>query len=165
VVIDAAAEADRILAACHGLDVTAVLTTHGHADHVGAAGEVCRALRVPFRIHRADAEAAGIAPDEPIEPGETIQVGALRMTAVHTPGHTPGSTCFTVGGLLFSGDTLFPGGPGATGTPRDFATIMESLRTRLFTLPDETVVLPGHGLATTIGAERPSLPEWERRGY
>lgn len=164
VVVDAAAEPDRVIAACRGFHVGAVLTTHGHADHVGAAAEVCSRLGVPFRIHAADAAAAGIDPVEPIGSGEVIPVGAIAVTAVHTPGHTPGSTCFRTGGLLFTGDTLFPGGPGATASRADFATILASVR-GLLPLPDDTLVLPGHGLDTTIGSEKPSFPEWERRGY
>jgi glyoxylase-like metal-dependent hydrolase (beta-lactamase superfamily II) len=165
VVVDAAAEPDGLIAACEDLDVKAVLTTHGHADHVGAAAAVCGTLDVPFRIHRADAHAAGISPFSAIAPGEAIDVGALRIEAIHTPGHTRGSLCFAVRDLVFTGDTMFPGGPGATAGPTEFAAVMTSLRSRLFTLPDDTLVLPGHGLDTTIGAERPSLPEWERRGY
>ncbi len=94
-----------------------------------------------------------------------LSFGGLAMEAIHTPGHTPGSTCFLLEDILFSGDTLFPGGPGATADPELFREVMDGLEKRLFTLPDETRVLPGHGLATTIGTERPSLPEWRRRGY
>ena len=165
VVIDASAEADRILAAAAGLRVEAVLATHGHLDHVGAARQVCDALGVPFRLHPADGAVAGLDPDDPLSDGEEITVGAVTLSTVLTPGHTPGSVCFTTGNCLFSGDTLFPGGPGATGGPGEFAAIMASLRDRVFSLPDHTLVLPGHGLDTTIGTERPSLPEWERRGY
>jgi glyoxylase-like metal-dependent hydrolase (beta-lactamase superfamily II) len=165
VIIDAADEADRILAAVRGFRVTAVLTTHGHADHHGAAPAVCEALDVPFRIHSLDAPMAGIEPFLPIVDGERIEVGEEVLTAMHTLGHTPGSVCFTTGSTLFSGDTLFPGGPGATADPERFEEIMTSLETHLFTLPDDTRVLPGHGRSTTIGEERPSVPEWWDRGY
>jgi len=165
VVIDAAAEADRVMAATEDLNPLALLTTHGHFDHVGAAREVADRLDIPFCLNEADAETFGLTPDAPLNSGP-IGVGELTLTAVETPGHSPGSVCFTIGGLLFSGDTLFPGGPGATAGPgADFPQIMASVEDHLFTLADNTLVLPGHGLDTTIGAERPHLPEWRARGW
>jgi glyoxylase-like metal-dependent hydrolase (beta-lactamase superfamily II) len=166
VIIDAATEVDSILDALGEIRPRAVLTTHGHADHIQAAPEVCRRLGIPFRIHPADVPLAGLDTSQPIADGELIEVGDLVITALHTPGHTPGSTCFLVGEHLFSGDTLFPGGPGATRFPySNFDTIMESLDRRLFVLPDETVVYPGHGADTTIGAERSDLETWRARRW
>jgi len=166
VIIDAADEAGRVLDAVAGLTVTAVLTTHGHADHLQAAAAVTVRLGVPFRLHPADQPLAGITDVDPIRDHEVIDVGDGRLEAIHTPGHTPGSTCFRLGPHLFSGDTLFPGGPGATRFPySDFDQIMESLETRLFTLPDATTVYPGHGAFTTIGEERSSIPEWRARRW
>ena len=106
--------------------------------------------------------------DQILEDDAVVVVGRLRLRTIHTPGHTPGSMCFLVEGspVLFSGDTLFPGGPGNTTFPGgDFPTIIESVTSRLFTLPSETRVLPGHGAPTTIGTERPHLQEWIDRGW
>ena len=163
--IDPADDPERILEAAAGLKVEALLLTHGHQDHLGAAAALSRALDLPLRLHPGDAALAGLRRTLPLQDDERLSLGTLTLEVRHTPGHTPGSVCFLAGSTLFSGDTLFPGGPGATAGPREFRGVMASLRTRLFTLPDHTVVLPGHGPPTTIGAERPHLDEWERRGW
>ncbi len=171
VLIDAANEHERLLELCQRLGVRRVLETHGHLDHIGA---------VPA-MREAGYEVAVTALDAPmlkdvgydvfIDDAEIIEVGKLRLQAIHNPGHTPGSISFLIEGspVLFSGDTLFPGGPGNTSntgnTGDDFATIIDSLDNRLFTLPANTVVMPGHGVDTTIGNERPHLAEWVERGW
>jgi glyoxylase-like metal-dependent hydrolase (beta-lactamase superfamily II) len=166
VLIDAADEPEVLLPLCEQLRVGDVLTTHGHGDHIQAVPAV-RAAGHRVGVAQGD---AGMLPafDFEIADDDVIEVGSLRLHALHTPGHTPGSTCFTVAGtpLLFSGDTLFPGGPGNTRrNPVHFATIIRSIQQRLFTLPDDTIVLPGHGDDTTVGAERPHLQEWIDRGW
>lgn len=165
-IIDAAWEPDRILRAVEGLRVQRILTTHGHFDHHAALEEVRRRLGVPAGIGAGDEEMLRRPPDFLIHDGDTFRFGRFQLQAIHTPGHTPGSTCFLIGKHLFTGDTLFPGGPGNTkGDPRRFAEIIESIRTRLFTLSDDTVVYPGHGRSTTIGTEKPHLQEWIERGW
>jgi glyoxylase-like metal-dependent hydrolase (beta-lactamase superfamily II) len=165
-IIDAAWEPDRILKEVDGLKVQRILTTHGHHDHHDALDPVRQALKVPGGIGTADADMLKTAPDFTIKEGDTFRFGSHELRALHTPGHTPGSTCFLMGKHLFTGDTLFPGGPGNTkGDPQRFAEIIESVRSRLFTLPEDTAVYPGHGADTTIGTEKPHLQEWIERGW
>ncbi len=167
VLIDAADEPEQLLAMCRDLGVGRVLETHGHRDHIRAVP----ALRAAgFDVGIAAADAGMLADhDFTIADGQVFQVGELALQAMATPGHTPGSTSFLLEGevpVLFAGDTLFPGGPGATrGSPADFATIIRSIEQRLFTLEPDTIVMPGHGDDTTIGTERPHLREWVERGW
>jgi len=167
VLIDAANEHDKLLDLCRRLNVGKVLETHGHWDHIQAVP----AVRDAGYDVGVTADDAGMLPsyDFLIEDDSVIKVGRLRLRTILTPGHTPGSICFQVEGspVLFSGDTLFPGGPGATRFPgADFTTIIRSIEDRLFTrLPDDVIVMPGHGEDTTIGTERPHLQEWIDRGW
>ena len=166
VLLDAANEHELLLDVSRATGVRRVLTTHGHWDHIQAV-EAMRDAGIDVGIAADDAEMLP-AYDFTIPDDEAIAVGDLRLHTIHTPGHTPGSTCFVLEGhpVVFSGDTLFPGGPGNTSTPQgDFDTIIESIDRRLLTLPAEMLVLPGHGLDTTIGDERPHLEEWIDRGW
>ncbi|MGZ4676463.1 MAG: MBL fold metallo-hydrolase [Acidimicrobiia bacterium] len=165
-IIDAANEHELLLEVSRATGVRRVLTTHGHWDHIQAVPAM-RDAGIEVGIAAADAEMLP-AYDFTIQDDEVLTVGDLRLHSIHTPGHTPGSTCFLLEGhpVLFSGDTLFPGGPGNTSFENaSFDTIIESIDRRLFTLPPETLVLPGHGLDTTIGTERPSLDAWIERGW
>lgn len=165
VIVDAAADPETIKQATIDVAPAAILTTHGHPDHVGAARAVGTDLAIPIRLNSADWDICPIAVDEDLQPG-ILDIGDASISLAHTPGHTPGSMCLIVEGAVLSGDTLFPGGPGATRFPySDFDQIMDSLERELFTLPDETTVMPGHGADTTIGDERPELPEWRRRRW
>lgn len=166
VIVDAASEGPRITAAATNYQVASILTTHGHFDHIGAVDYVKETLGIPFRMHADDATIAGRPPDQSFQHTDHIGVGLLEIEVIHTPGHTPGSSCFLADGLLFTGDTLFPGGPGATRFPyADFDQIIESIETRLFTLHDRTPFYPGHGEPSTIGTERPSLATWKTRRW
>ena len=166
VLLDAANEHEQLLELSQRLGVRRVLETHGHWDHIQAVTQMRDA---GYSVGVTAADAAMLPSyDEVLEDQSVIEVGRLRLRTIATPGHTPGSMCFLVEGhpVLFSGDTLFPGGPGNTSYEGgDFDTIIESVDRRLFTLPSETLVLPGHGEATTIGTERPSLQEWIDRGW
>jgi glyoxylase-like metal-dependent hydrolase (beta-lactamase superfamily II) len=166
VLLDAANEHDLLLELCQNLGVREVIETHGHWDHIQAVPQ----LRDAGYSVRVTTEDAAMLPsyDEILEDESVIDVGRLRLHTIHTPGHTPGSMCFEVEGspVLFSGDTLFPGGPGATSYEGgNFEAIITSIDRRLFTLDPTTIVLPGHGDDTTIGAERPSLDAWVARGW
>ena len=166
VLLDAANEHELLLEVSRATGVRRVLTTHGHFDHIQAVTAV-RNAGIDVGIASED---ASMLPsyDFTIPDDEVITVGDLRLRTIHTPGHTPGSTCFLLEGkpLLFSGDTLFPGGPGNTSFENaSFEQIIGSIDRRLFTLPDDLLVLPGHGLDTTIGTEKPHLEEWITRGW
>lgn len=167
VLLDAANEHDRLLELCERLGVRTVLETHGHWDHIQAIPAV-RDAGYEVGVTIEDAEMLD-AYDYLLEDDSVIEVGRLRLHTMLTPGHTPGSMCFTVEDtpLFFSGDTLFPGGPGGTEFPGgDFDQIIRSIDERIFkTLDPDTLVLPGHGDDTTIGAERPHLAEWVDRGW
>jgi glyoxylase-like metal-dependent hydrolase (beta-lactamase superfamily II) len=165
VLLDAANEHERLLDLCEALEVRTVLETHGHWDHIQAVPAV-RDAGYQVGVTEADAEMLE-AYDYLLEDESVVEVGRLRLHTMATPGHTPGSMCFLLEGspLLFSGDTLFPGGVGNTKFGGDFPTIIESVSTRLLSLPAETLVLPGHGDDTTIGTERPHLDEWIERGW
>lgn len=166
VLLDAANEHDLLLELCRRLDVRTVLETHGHWDHIQAVPEL-RDAGYEVGVTAADATMLP-SYDYLLDDDTVIEVGRLRLRTIATPGHTPGSMCFVVEDtpLLFSGDTLFPGGPGATQYEGgDFDTIIASIDRRLFTLDAATVVLPGHGAETTIGTERPHLQEWIDRGW
>ena len=169
VLIDAANEHDKLLDLCRRLGVRKVLETHGHWDHIQAVPAI-RDAGYEVGVTAADAEMlVNEGYDFLLEDETVIEVGRLRLHTIQTPGHTPGSICFRVEGspVLFSGDTLFPGGPGATKFPGgDFEQIIRSIDGRLFSaLPADTLVLPGHGDDTTIGTESPHLQEWVDRGW
>jgi glyoxylase-like metal-dependent hydrolase (beta-lactamase superfamily II) len=167
VLLDAANEHEKLLELCRRLNVGKVLETHGHWDHIQAVPAVREA---GYEVGVTADDAAMLpAYDFVLEDDTVITVGRLRLHTIHTPGHTPGSMCFLIEGspVLLSGDTLFPGGPGATKSPGgDFDRIIHSIDERIFSkIAAETIVMPGHGDDTTVGAERPHLQEWIDRGW
>jgi len=173
IVLDAAHSAEPIVDAIRGRRVAAIALTHGHNDHINAAVSLQEEVDAPILLHPEDRVLwrdvyPDRDPDQDLLDGETLRSGGAELGVLHTPGHSPGGCCFVLasGGHVFSGDTLFCGGPGATGRSySDFPTIIASIRSRLLNLPPETIVHTGHGETTSIGAEAPNLEDWlqERR--
>lgn len=152
IIIDPGAEHNKIIEAASGTPISLILATHRHYDHVDALRPIKKAFQTPAAIHPLD-WIDGF--DKKLSDGQVIEIDNEQITVLHTPGHTPGGCCFFINTILFSGDTLFPDGPGNTSFPGgDHKAIMESIRGKLMTLPDATQVYPGHGLPTTIGQER-----------
>lgn len=152
IIIDPGDEADKIIEAARGLDIKIILATHRHFDHINALQPVKQAVKAEAAIHSSD-WVSGF--DIKLDDEQVIAFGNEQLRVIHTPGHTPGGCCFLVGNYLFSGDTLFPNGPGNTAFPGgNEQAILRSIRDKLMKLPDETMVYPGHGLSTTIGKER-----------
>ncbi|MET9449776.1 MBL fold metallo-hydrolase [Streptomyces cinerochromogenes] len=173
IVIDAAHDAEAIARAVAGRRLTAIVCTHAHNDHVNAAPELADLTGATIWLHRDDLPLWKQThphrdPDRHLVDGQVIEAAGADLTVLHTPGHAPGAVCLYDPGLgtVFTGDTLFQGGPGATGRSYShFPTIIDSIRSRLLTLPPETKVLTGHGDATTIGTEAPDLEKWIARGH
>ncbi len=165
IVVDAPGDAPKIRAQLKRTKPKFILMTHNHMDHTGALAELKSALNVPVAAHAADAGRLPIPADMQLTDGESITFGNIRLTVRHTPGHTPGSLCFYTEGYLISGDTLFPGGPGKTGSPSDFRQIVESLQRKIFVLPDDTQVFPGHGDHTILGKEKQAFEAFAARPH
>ncbi|NIJ10692.1 glyoxylase-like metal-dependent hydrolase (beta-lactamase superfamily II) [Saccharomonospora amisosensis] len=170
IVIDAAHDASRIADAIGDATVRAIVCTHAHNDHVNAAPELAKRTAAPILLHPDDRVLwelthPGRAPDGELSDGQSLSVAGTELRVLHTPGHAPGAVCLHAPdlGVVFTGDTLFHGGPGATGRSySDYPTIVASITRRLFELPAETVVHTGHGEDTTIGAEQAGSRDWEQ---
>lgn len=163
--VDGCFEPDTILAGAIGATIVGILQTHGHMDHVQALSALKDRLGVPVHAHPGDDYPVPV--DREMTDGDELTFGKDHVVTVFaTPGHTPGGACYLTGKHLISGDTLFPGGPGNTwGDRTAFDQIIDNIETKLFVLPDDTIVYPGHGKDTTIGAEKPHLQEWKDRGW
>lgn len=171
VIIDAAHSADPIVEKVGGRRVRAIVATHGHNDHVTVAPELSERLDAPVFLHPGDdmlwRDTHPETGHQDLEDGQRVAVAGTDLVVINTPGHSPGSCCLYLpeAGILFSGDTLFSGGPGATGRSfSSFPTIIESIRDKIFTLDPATEVRTGHGDSTSVGQEAPHLEEWIARG-
>jgi len=165
ILVDAPAEAGEILRQLDGTNPRYIVISHSHFDHIQALDEVKSELKIPVAVHPLDAVNLPSPPDAELADGDTINVGQLKIRVLHTPGHTPGGLSFLVGKCLISGDTIFPGGPGKTGTPADFKQIVDSIGTKIFVLPDDTEVYPGHGAPTVLGKEKKEFTIFASRSH
>jgi glyoxylase-like metal-dependent hydrolase (beta-lactamase superfamily II) len=165
IIVDMPSQSARTLETVRGLRVVAVLLTHSHPDHWAEYDEVKQATGAAVFCHPDERIIPADKIDHPLADGDHLSVGAVSVMVIHTPGHTPGSCCFLVGRHLISGDTLFPGGPGRTNSPQDLQQTIASITNSLYTLPDDTTVLPGHGDGTTIGRSRREYAAFAARSH
>ncbi|MFH0768045.1 MAG: MBL fold metallo-hydrolase [Chloroflexota bacterium] len=163
VLIDTPAEADTIMDGLKGTNPKYILLTHNHMDHLGAFTELRSNLKVPVAVHALDSSNLPSPPDILLSDGDMVSFGKLKFEVLHTPGHTPGSLCYKSGKYLLSGDTLFPGGPGMTRSPAHFSRIVQSITEKLFVLPDDTQIYPGHGDSTVLRKEKEEFAVFSSR--
>lgn len=157
IIIDPASEGSRILGEVDNRKVRAILITHGHSDHIGALNYVKNATGAPVGIHPEDAPFLPLRHDFDLKEGAMLKFGDIHLRVLHTPGHTDGSVCLLLGKHLLSGDTIFPGGPGNTELPgASFPRIIKAIHEKIFVLPEDTVIHPGHGMDTTVVREKVS---------
>ena len=165
VLIDAPGEAIQIEERLKGTFPKYILITHNHMDHTGALKILKSRLSAPIAVHPLDADYLPSPPDMTLTDGEIVKFGNVELTVIHTPGHTPGSLCLLTGKYLISGDTIFPGGPGKTNTPDDFKQIVKSISEKIFVLPDDVLVYPGHGDSTVLKKEKEEFAIFSARPY
>ena len=165
ILIDTPGEPEKLLAGIGDEDIKAILITHNHGDHLAVFGEITGKVDAPVGISPADAHALPRTPDIDLTDGKVIKFGNRELQVLNTPGHTDGGSCFLVGKHLFSGDTLFPGGPGRTRSPEALTQLLNSITSKLLPLSDDTAVYPGHGDDTTIGEARRRYTEFSSRPH
>ena len=164
VIVDAPADAGKILDLLKGTRPNYILITHNHMDHTGALADLKSTLDLPIAAHADDAGRLPVSADQLLNDGDVISFGDIKLSVLHTPGHTPGSICFLTGNYLIAGDTIFPGGPGRTGSPADFKKILESLTGKIFVLPDNTRIYPGHGDSAVLDKEKRAFEAFSAQG-
>ena len=154
VIVDAPAEANTIIESLKGTNPRYILLTHNHMDHIGALSELRSKLRIPLATHAADSVNLSSPPEIQLKDGDVVSFGNIKLEVLHTPGHTPGSLCFKTGKYLIAGDTIFPDGPGKTGSPAALKQIIQSITSKIFSLDDNTEVYSGHGDSTVLKKEK-----------
>jgi glyoxylase-like metal-dependent hydrolase (beta-lactamase superfamily II) len=153
-IVDAPAESEQVVAAARGLNVRSIIVTHRHRDHWAGIDALLDGINAPVYCHEADRDSYLSYVEDVLDHDDEVELGGLKLRVVHTPGHTAGCICLHLGEHLIAGDTLFPGGPGRTRSPEDLAQEIDSIVNRLYALPDNTLVYPGHGANTTIAASK-----------
>ena len=165
VLVDTPAEANTIMSRLQGTNPKYILLTHNHMDHLGAFSELRSTLKVPVAVHTLDTGNLPSPPEILLNNGDVISFGKVKLEVLHTPGHTPGSLCFRTGKYLISGDTIFPGGPGKTRSPADLRQIIKSITDKIFVLPDDTQIYPGHGDSTILKKEKDEVAVFSSRPH
>ena len=165
VLVDTPAEASTIIDRLKGTNPRYILLTHNHMDHIGALAELRSRLKIPVATHALDAGNLPSPPEMLLSDSDTISLGNIKFQVLHTPGHTPGSLCFKVGRYLMAGDTIFHSGPGKTWSPPDFQQIVKSITEKIFVLPDDTQIYPGHGGSTLLKKEKGEFAAFSARSH
>jgi glyoxylase-like metal-dependent hydrolase (beta-lactamase superfamily II) len=164
-VVDAPGDADRVLAELEGTKPQYIVITHNHFDHIVELDKLRAELGIPVAVHPLDAGALTFSPDLKLNDGDIVILGRLKLKVLHMPGHTPGSICLYVGNYLIAGDTIFPGGPGKTGSPADLKIIIDSIVRKIFVLPDNTEIFPGHGQTAIVSEEKEKFAVFKSKSH